>query len=574
MPDPVFSFNLIDEPWLPCVWKDGRRGELGLRAVLQQSSEIAEVAGENPLVTPALYRLLLTIVHRCSGDPAGPATPDAWQSLRKRGRFDPAPIDSYLDRFHSRFDLFGAERPFYQVAGLPRERAASVARLRQQGDSSPTLFDHQMVDPPPSLSPAEAARALVAAQSFDLGGIKTSDNAQGKEFSDGAPLIQSAVCLVRGDNLFETLLLNLVGYEPDGMHQPYSFDSTADRTAWEREEVTGSRDRVPDGYLDLLTWQARRILLLPELDAVGNVVVRSAVLFKGYQFPGEFSQNHAETMVPYRALLKAAPGQKPFTPLRLSEDRALWRDSTALLASVEDNSYSQPGTLAWLRAVSGAGIDVPNPLPIDVFGFSADKSKPLFWRHERLAIPRDYLDDPSLVQALRQALNTAETAARLLGWRLIDVERPGKAKVPYSSPLMVLAMNMTADKDAQKKLAAHISPELGYWQRLESPFQTLLSNLPGDRTLNAFDEVTHGLWTLPVWRSSVREAVQQAFRNAVNGFESSGKAHRAVALAERQLGILLAHVVPREPAAEGDAVPETAVEQGQQQLLEQQGGTR
>ena len=44
--------------------------------------------------------------------------------------------------------------------------------------------------------------------------------------------------------------------------------------AWEREAETVKDERRPDGYLDLLTWQSRRILLIPEEDDCGNTVVR------------------------------------------------------------------------------------------------------------------------------------------------------------------------------------------------------------------------------------------------------------------------------------------------------------
>jgi CRISPR system Cascade subunit CasA len=556
MSDSSFSFNLISEPWIRCEWQGGRREELGLRAVLIEAHEIIEVAGDNPLVTAALHRLLLAIVHRCVGDPAGPRSIGEWQELRRSGRFEPSVIGAYLDPRHDRFHLFHPEQPFYQVAGLPLARAATISRLRQQGDNNPTLFDHQMVDTPPALTPAEAARLLVAVQAFDLGGIKTSDNLQGKESADGAPLVQSAVCLARGANLFETLLLNLHGYDPDDNDLPFSFDSATDRPAWERAGKTESKDRVPDGYLDLLTWQARRVLLVPEQDAGGNVVVRAAVLFKGYQFPTDFYQDSAETMVPYRKVQKPAPGQKPFAPLRLSEDRALWRDSTALMASVDDSAYRRPRTLNWLQRLSSAGADVPNSVPIDVFGFTADKSKPLFWRHERLTLPRAYLENERLVETLQQALNNADTAGRLLGWRLLDVQLLGKArKVPFSSPLMLLAMELAADKDGQKNIAAHISPERGFWQRLEQPFQAFLQALPADNVINSTNDVTYGLTTLPRWRDSVRRAVRAAFQEAISGFDSSGKAQRAVALADQRLGFLLRNLLPEERHTEPFAPP-------------------
>jgi len=219
-------------------------------------------------------------------------------------------------------------------------------------------------------------------------------------------------------------------------------------------------------------------------------------------------------MVPYRKVQKPAPGQKPYAPLRLSEGRALWRDSTALMASVDDSAYRRPRTLNWLQRLSGEGPGVPNPVPIDVFGLSADKSKPLFWRHERLSIPRAYLDNDRLVEALRQALNNAETAGRLLGWRLLDVQLSGKPKpVPFSSPLMLLATELAADKDGQKNIATHISPDRGFWRgvgpavhafRLRYPGGAIRSDVqsaPRSRRRSAASNppARHsGLWRLPI----------------------------------------------------------------------------
>jgi CRISPR system Cascade subunit CasA len=548
MPESKFSFNLIEEPWIPCVWRDGRRQEAGLRTALLEAHEIAEITGDNPPTLAALFRLLLAIVHRCSGQPAGPRTIEDWRRLRDAGSFAAAPINTYLDRWRDSFDLFDPEKPFYQVAGMPKERAGTVIRLRQMGDGYPTLFEHQLSTQLPAITPELAARQLVMVQAFDLGGIKTSNNAQGKESADAAPLVQSAVCIARGPSLFDTLMLNLHGYDPKSLHLPFSFDPNLDRPAWERTAPTEARDRAPDGYLDLLTWQSRRVLLFPERGEAGEQAVRLVALFKGYQFPDSFNLDGAETMVPYKRVLKPAAGQKPFVPLRLSEEKALWRDSTALLESV-DESYTRPRTLSWLASLSEAGVDLPSALPVDVIGFAADKSKPLFWRHESLTVPREYLQQHLLVRALRGALKSAEDAARLLDWRLIDVPLPNKPKpVPFSSPLMVLAMDLAADRDTQKKIAEHISPQAGYWRRLEQAFQLLLQRLPADRQVNATGDVSYGGEALPRWRDVVRGAVESAFGEATASFESSGKGQRSAAMAADRLSFLLRTVLPRELA--------------------------
>ena len=62
----TISFNLIDEPWIPCIL-DGTRVELGLRDVLAQAQQLREIRGDSPLETASLHRLLLAVLHRIFG---------------------------------------------------------------------------------------------------------------------------------------------------------------------------------------------------------------------------------------------------------------------------------------------------------------------------------------------------------------------------------------------------------------------------------------------------------------------------------------------------------------------------
>src|SRR4051794_16935489 len=100
------SFNLVDECWIPCIrLADNRRVELGLRDVLVQAPTIREVYDPSPLVTVALHRLLLAILHRNFG----PRTLEAWCALWRRGAWDTAVLDEYFACWRHRFDLFDPE---------------------------------------------------------------------------------------------------------------------------------------------------------------------------------------------------------------------------------------------------------------------------------------------------------------------------------------------------------------------------------------------------------------------------------------------------------------------------------
>ena len=58
------SFNLIDQPFIPCVRHDGQTVECGLRDVLVKAHEIAE----NRLGHDGA-RACLRIPHACGGEP-------------------------------------------------------------------------------------------------------------------------------------------------------------------------------------------------------------------------------------------------------------------------------------------------------------------------------------------------------------------------------------------------------------------------------------------------------------------------------------------------------------------------
>ena len=69
-------------------------------------------------------------------------------------------------------------------------------------------------------------------------------------------------------------MLNLCRYAPEE-GDPWDFDRNGDIPAWERDEDTRPEDRSPNGYIDLLTWQSRRIRLHPETRHDGSAVVNN-----------------------------------------------------------------------------------------------------------------------------------------------------------------------------------------------------------------------------------------------------------------------------------------------------------
>ena len=135
-----YSFNLIDEPWIPCLRLDGTPVDLSLRDTLAQSHGCRWRSPESPQVTAAIMRLLLAILHRVFG----PADEDAWSELWAAQRFDADALDAYFGKWRHRFDLFDLERPFYQT-DHPRKQFKSIVSLKHGfGFLHDEHFDHTM----------------------------------------------------------------------------------------------------------------------------------------------------------------------------------------------------------------------------------------------------------------------------------------------------------------------------------------------------------------------------------------------------------------------------------------------
>src|SRR6266851_3509856 len=105
----TISFNLLDEPFIPVYGPDGCK-EKSLREVLLLAHDIRELRDVSPLVTIALHRLLLAILHRN----LGPTSPKQWRQLWETGRFPVPPLETYFEQWHDKFNMFDQTRPFFQ----------------------------------------------------------------------------------------------------------------------------------------------------------------------------------------------------------------------------------------------------------------------------------------------------------------------------------------------------------------------------------------------------------------------------------------------------------------------------
>ncbi len=515
----TYSFNLIDQPWIPCTMPDGSHAELSLQDTLLQAHEIREIFDQSPLVTAALHRLLLAVLHRNFG----PASRSEWQTLWQVGQFDSARLNSYFSEWHSRFDLFDDLYPFYQDGGIKVERgrikeveANDLLPELARGNTS-TLFDHTTDSTSPALSPPEAARMLVMTQMYRVAGGKLV----GKEYSYDAPIARKVIFLVKGNALFETLLLNMVPYHGD---EPIPVVGN-DLPAWEQEQPNTSA--IPHGYTDYLTWQTLKLRLVPSQTALEGGEVRRVRIGVGRKFDNKTP--FPDPGCSYTKNPKAKPDQDPCRTIRYERGRALWRDSASLFRFIENEPIS---ALGWASILIGDGVlDVSMPYQLEAYGQCAPQRDIFFWRLEHLPLPAQYLTDEDLVEALEIALKNTEQVASCLTSAMEKFAR------------CVLYPSLDEEKDLKKAqkaevnhFAAHLHVTEAYWSALEIPFLDFMRDLPANP-----DPV------LEDWNKCVQQVAHQAFNEATNDLDQSARVLRAIAEGQRHLAQSLHQALSQNP---------------------------
>ena len=492
-------FDLISEPWIPVRDEDGALREVSLEEALLKSQRLIRIEDPSPLVEAALHRLLVAVLHRAL---QGPVAPQDALELWMEGRFPEAPVRSYLDRFRHRFDLFDDTAPFYQVADLPIDDPLPWSKLLPELSSgnNATLFDHTTDDRLPPAPPSVAARALLVHQAFTPGGlIRRLGVTAGKN----APLATAAVFVPLGANLFETLLFSLVPYQSDG-----------DAPIWERpalrtSDVEGERTREPlFGLTRVYTWMSRAVRLIPEPDGT--------VLAMGYG-PGVVPVEEMPYSDPMCAYVQKETVER--RPVRLTLDRAFWRDFEALLPpdKPEEAVAKVPAVLTNARRLLGQRGRDTFILPLAVLGQVTDQAKVLAMRREVYPFPLSALDAQT-AWFVRSALDMAESTGQ-------DLRAAG---LSACNALLSLG-GRTPPADEVRRLLQSLPLLAHYWSQLEREFVEFLTRLG-----KAGDEQVMEQWT-----SSLRRAVHQAWSETERALGVGPRHLRAIQAAERRVAAVL-----------------------------------
>lgn len=476
-----FSYNLIDEPWITCTSRDGTRS-MGLRELLLSAHELRGIESPNPLFVAALLRVLLALVHRVAD---GPRTGAEWRKLYSAKQFSEASLTAYFLKVYDRFDLFSETQPFYQTSGLtlmdskgnPSPVSVATLMVERASGNNKTIFDHTTDDTVVSLTPAEAARVLITAQMFSLGGIyRKTTNLFGNFFRwENAVMVDGINVILTGESLFETIMLNVLIYTDN---EPIP-NTTDDCPVWERNSIgkaIGSRNEAvpPKGYLDFLTCKCRHVLLIPKF-IDGRVVVENI-----HSAPGELFV----TMRNPGFITKENKKGVPYHP-QLDVTRLVWRDSLALFA-FDDDVDNRPKAFRQAM-VMHREISLPSRYQCMVIALANEDANPLAWRKELLSIPLALLENKNSIKLLKAGMSRAE-----------DVEFILKCSVKTFMQHALPANSKDADVKAEATGFKRF-----YWDRLETNFHTFLLSIALEDT------------ALSEWFNNIANVAHDALKSCV-----------------------------------------------------------
>jgi hypothetical protein len=236
------DFNLLDEPWIPVLYRDGQYQRVGIRRALQDAGRIRQLAASNPMDRVAILRFLLALLYWCKGPPADHACEDMGDSF-------PSEWFKRLEDSRDCFHLLGDGKRFYQNASykaMPAEYTTNYLIHEVPSGTNKWHFRHStdLVD---GLCRACCAMGLVRLPVFATSAGRGMSANSGK--SPGINAKPPLYVIPIGSSLAATLRLSW-----------REIDVPVGVPAWEQPDVElPKRGRVP--LLLGMTWLPRSVWL-------------------------------------------------------------------------------------------------------------------------------------------------------------------------------------------------------------------------------------------------------------------------------------------------------------------------
>lgn len=507
------EYDLAVEPWVIATRTDGRTATVGLRKALGEAHHLRAIQDPLPTVEFGIYRLLVAFALDVFFlEPGVVLDTRSLGELYNTGHFDPTRLDAYFAAYGQILDLFGP-RPFLQTAGMEGADKPLAGLLPPVPSGTGAAHFHHGPEAAFAVAPDAAARLLASLAPFmTAGGAGLSPSI------NGAPPFY---VLVTGGSLFETLCRNLCALD-------LRLSAGDEPPAWQSTRTVGGARCKGASYAQSLTWQPRRLRLIPGEGGTCSLTGRnSPVLIRTMKFgPGDSCDfGWEDPNCAYRFDGREADPAKVRKIMRPRPGREIWRDIGPLALLREGDQVSEDGLtrfqrprvldqLPYLGGEAGFGLTV--------YGMRTDlKMKVFEWQRERLDAPGGLVLRAGPAQSLqleaKQGMDRADKAALVLR-RVIKIAFPREG-----------------EKNESALRAAQDAAERDYWRMLRGSYRDLLNELAGldDADFSGLMSAREG------WKAVVNEAATTAASPALNAYDTDGSVllRQARALIELKRGL-------------------------------------
>lgn len=380
------SYNLVTEPWIQVLDQAGDLKEVSLLDVFQNASNYQRLAGDMASQDLVILRLLIAILtsvysrvdvdneaydwvdldekmHIIEVDEDDYDQADlmnTWRTLYKKKGFSDS-VSQYLKKNIDKFDFFGDE-PFYQVnkevydQEVPTNKKINIKnpkgtvdvkqinRTVSESNNSPAIFSPKTRNTKNKLTLAQLIRWIITYQNFTGVTDKTKVNSK-KKFSVSAGWLYGlSPVFAQGENLFQTLMFNLVFSEVYKEEKLFwEFDDSIEYIEFLKKEPS-----TQDLSISTLYTSWSRMLHIEWVD--GNPIIFTAGLPKL-----DSTEAFTEPMTTWRENKKTGdiyPATKHLNDL----SKAMWRNfgeyvRTSISDSKNAGRVHEPDVIKWLRKI-------------------------------------------------------------------------------------------------------------------------------------------------------------------------------------------------------------------------------
>ena len=520
------EFNLLDEHWIRVIDDQCRVSEVSLKDAILNAHNYKALSGELPTQDVAIMRLMLAVLHTVFSrvDENGEDAPldeddedealERWKALWDKGHFSEKAINEYLNKWKERFWLFHPERPFGQLAGMKEGTRSNALKLNgelSQSGNKFRMFSLYSGSEKESLSYSQAARWLLYLHGYDDVALKPTN--KGKEQAGGKMpsakrgwLGQLGLIYIVGDNLFETLMLNLV-MVCDGIIQ------SEQNPIWERNDVP-SKERnhipIPLNLAELYTVQFRRLLL----ERKNNRVI-------GYlDVAGDFLEGDVAFKEPMTLWQKSGKNSSEMIPRKHDHKKQMWREFSSLFyVGDAKTSNSHAGVINWYKTVNNQR---KKHIKTAIVSLVYDESK-------ATSLPVINIFSDSLVMHSSLLSELGASWRNIIELEISNCNSLANSAATLAKNLYVASGGSNSKKDKHYAEIPSIAKSQLYF-RLDLPFREWLRTIDPENTNEKKKYEKQKEWQETAKRiaySYAKELVSQSAETALVGHKADGRIYSA-----------------------------------------------